>query len=37
MKTELGLGTGKLYKEFLSNGKHVYKTYFMKEKCVTIE
>lgn len=28
MKTELGLGTGKLYKEGLSNGK---------EKCITIE
>jgi hypothetical protein len=38
MKTELGLGTGKLYKEVLSHGKLVYKTYFMKKgKCITIE
>ena len=32
MKTELGLGTGKLYKEVLSHGIITYKTLFMKKE-----
>lgn len=37
MKTELGLGSGELYKKILSNGKPAYKTYFMKAKTVSVD